>query len=69
MDMPKMTAAQSALFASIRATGLDIREIERAMRAGDYREGLEEPHGQALHRLEELAGQIQRPARSLRTSP
>jgi hypothetical protein len=65
MDMPRMTTEQSALFAEIRATILDIREMEKAMSADDYREGLEEPHGQAPQRLEELAQRIPRPARSL----
>jgi hypothetical protein len=61
MDMPEMTAEQNELLAAIQ----NLAEIERAMRAEDYREGLEEPHHQAYCRVEELAERIPTPARSL----
>jgi hypothetical protein len=64
MDLSKMTAEQSALFTDIRAAILDLVEIEKAMGAKDYREGLEERHGQAYCRVEELGERIPTRARS-----
>ena len=61
MDMPKMTAEESALFADIQAAILDLVEIGKAMGTQD---GLEQRHVAAFDRVEELGQRIPSPARS-----
>ena len=61
MNMPNMTAKQSALSVAIQAAILDLVEIGKAMGTQD---GLDQRHAAAFDRVEELARQIPSPARS-----
>ena len=58
MNMPKMTAEQSALSADIQAAILDLVEIGKAMGTQD---GLDQRYAAAFERVEELGQRIPEP--------